>query len=90
MSGYWIGFQTFHRNVFSTLPADTVLAIFDVLESFLDHSDSQILPITHALGKTAIDKAGSSINKVGKALIRFTQTVKITILSSLQIFQLAG
>ena len=62
MSGYWIGFQTFHRNVISTVPADAVFAIFDVLESFLEHSYSKILSITHALRKTAIDKAGSSIN----------------------------
>jgi hypothetical protein len=83
MSGYWIGFQTFHRNVTSTLPADAVFTVIDVLESFLDHSDSQILPIAHALRKTAIDKAGSSINMVGQAIIQITQTVKITVLTLL-------
>lgn len=83
MSGYWIGFQTFHRNVISALSADAVFTIFDVYESFLYQSYSQILPITHALRKTAVDKAGSSINNVGQALIRSTQPVKITVLPAL-------
>ena len=83
MTGYWIGFQPFHRNVFSTVPADAVFADFDVFEGFFDLSDFLIFPITYALRKAAIDKAGSSVNKVSQAFLRSTQTVKIAVLSSL-------
>ena len=89
MTGYWTGPQAFHRNVISTAPADAVFAIFDVFKGFLDLPYSEILPITHALRKAAIDEAGSSVNKVWRALIRSTQSVKITVLFLLQIFQLS-